>query len=120
MAPEFTADVSVLGNDLPVNVREALRYRIRKKRALSSLIASLGDAYSALQDAADGGGNGSTAPLGGAADSGVGGGGTGGGDELLPAIAGMDRIERRARIRELMDEVSVVISLRTCFLRRHV
>ena len=30
---------------MPVNVREALRYRIRRKRALAGLIVNLGELY---------------------------------------------------------------------------
>ena len=38
-------DVGSLGMGLPVNVREALRYRIRRKRSLAGLIINLGELY---------------------------------------------------------------------------
>jgi hypothetical protein len=44
-AADSAADLDDLGLGLPVNVREALRYRIRRKRALAGLIVNLGELY---------------------------------------------------------------------------
>jgi len=44
-AADSAADLNDLGLGLPVNVREALRYRIRRKRALAGLIVNLGELY---------------------------------------------------------------------------
>jgi hypothetical protein len=42
-------DVTGLGAGLPINVREALRYRIRKKRMMTNLMLALGDLYQKIE-----------------------------------------------------------------------
>ena len=108
LAPELLVDVSTLGGGLPINVREALRFRIRKKRALAQLVAALGGLYASLQEPPVPGAEEDSPNLlvGAGAGAGAGGGaGAGAGGSLLPMTAGMDRVERRARIRELLEEV---------------
>jgi hypothetical protein len=43
--PERSANVSAIGLDLPANLREALRFRARRKQALIDLALSLGEIY---------------------------------------------------------------------------
>ena len=91
-----------------------MRYRIRKKRSLAQLAIALSDLYSDVQPVTSSTSNShdSTSTRSG---SGLNGSSVGSvnqssndlmQDGLLPAIANMDRVERRARIRELLDEVS--------------
>ena len=95
-----TSDIATMGLDLPVNTREALKYRIRRKRNLTTLILRLGSLYLRLDE------RGRTSVDSGPANS------DGSdicdredyGDLLPPTID--DRAVRRAKIREFLDEVS--------------
>ena len=87
-----------------------MRYRIRKKRSLAHLAIALGDLYNDVQlvGSSSTSNHDSSSIRGGSGHNGL----TNQGnqdvmmqDGLLPAITNMDRVERRARIRELLDEV---------------
>ena len=79
-----TSDIATLGHDLSANVREILRYRIRKKRWIAGVARKLASRYYALSS------NGKDANV----DYG----------DLLPDVK-EDKELRKAKIRELLEEV---------------
>jgi hypothetical protein len=68
-----------MGYNLPINVRECLKYRIRKKRALGSIIQQLADQFSRLSTRGDE-------------------------DHILRIVADEKEV-RKTKIKELLDEV---------------
>ena len=100
-------------------MREALRYRIRKKRSLAQLALSLSDLYSEVQLTTSSTLNSQDSQRGrsgSSVDSANQGGNDMMQDGLLPTITNMDRVERRARIRELLDEVGFLAVTKTTVL----
>lgn len=80
---DLLEDLNSMGMGLPINVREALRYRIRKKLSFITLVRTLNDIHKTHQDSIE------PSVL----------------DTLLPPVADIDKGERRKKIRELVDEV---------------
>jgi hypothetical protein len=82
---ELLDDLNSLGMGLPINIREALRYRIRKKMSFIRLVRQLTDIHKSLQESLD-----PTILV---------------VNDLLPPVENIDKGERRKKIRELVDEV---------------
>jgi hypothetical protein len=74
---ELERDISAMGGGLRINIREALKYRIRKKRMLIKLILNLAEKYKAVADDKD---------------------------PLLMSTAD-PRIQRQTKIKSLLDEI---------------
>ena len=73
------SDIGHMGYNLPRNVRECLKYRVRKKRALGSIIQQLADQYSRLSKKDD--------------------------DDHILRIVTDEKEVRKMKIKELLDEV---------------
>ena len=73
------SDIGQLGYNLPINVRECLKYRIRKKRTLGAVIHKLAEQYKRISLDED--------------------------DDHILRIVKEEKEERKIKIKELLDEV---------------